>query len=129
MGDLFDAVHKLQEEWVEEGRREANAAQILDADALALGRRHGQRLGYELGWIEGVVATLLETQDHWPAKAVRTATLLAQRLAEFPLHDLENEEFSKRLDVLRGLLKKLGARARFDSRVPDILKGGKDLSF
>ena len=145
---------RVHDQWVEEGRQEAIASlDGTDEDALRLGLHHGSKLGYELAYMDGVIATLLALCDRKHAadtastdaaagaggsgsggvpcnsvklskRARATAVGLQDKLSRFPLDRPASEEFQKALDVLRAQFRLLCAQAK----MPDVhmwQNGGK----
>ena len=129
--DLLDAVSRVHNQWLEEGRKEAVASlDGTDEDALRLGLHHGSKLGYELAYMDGVAKTLLAlsnlnsgagTGDGRPKKqrlskrARATALGLQERLTQFPLDQPATEDFQKALDLLRAQFRMLCAQAKIPS--------------
>ena len=57
--DLSDAIDGLHETWMKEGHVEAvSGLEGSDIDAMKLGIHHGSQLGYELGYMRGVIEIL-----------------------------------------------------------------------
>lgn len=76
--DLLDAVSRVHDQWIEEGRQEAIASlDGTDEDALRLGLHHGSKLGYELAYMDGVIATLLALCDIKHAAGTASTALTA----------------------------------------------------
>ena len=134
--DLTDAVSRIHDQWVEEGRREAvSSLNGTDEDALRLGLHHGSKLGYELAYVDGVASALLSLGTpnhsqhssnglHLSSRAKSTAERLLEKLANFPIDRPASEDFQKTLDVIRGQFRLLCAQAK----VPDVhlwQSGGK----
>ena len=59
--DIFDSVLNLESTFIQKGRAEANSdKKSVDLDAYDTGKRYGEEIGYELGFISGVVSVLEE---------------------------------------------------------------------
>ena len=116
--ELFDAVSRVHDTWVDEGRREAVIGlEDTDEDAERLGLHHGSRLGYELSYIEGVIVVLerLCGTGGWPPLSKRgqdTAASLRGKLAAFPLDKPASNDFQVQLDTIRADFRKLCAQAK-----------------
>jgi hypothetical protein len=116
--DFADAVDGLHAHWVEEGHSEAVAGlEGTDVDAMKLGIHHGTQLGYELGYMRGVVTMLLSSdassvEMKLSKRCQDTVARVKMQLGSFPLDEPASENFQLRLDQLRADFRKCCSQSK-----------------
>ena len=107
---IFDSVLNLESTFIQKGRAEANSdKKSVDLDAYDTGKRYGEEIGYELGFISGVVSVLeeramVEEHSSTPARqerALRTIHILKQNIRSLPLENPDDPSFTERLNDIR----------------------------
>ena len=115
--DFSDAVDGLHADWVQEGHSEAVAGlEGTDIDAMKLGIHHGTQLGYELGYMKGVVSLLSSDLNIVELKLSKrcqdTVSRVQLQLASFPLDEPASEKFQLHLDQLRAAFRKCCSQSK-----------------
>ena len=115
--DFSDAVDGLHADWVQEGHSEAVAGlEGTDIDAMKLGIHHGTQLGYELGYMKGVVSLLSNDSNIVELKLSKrcqdTVLRVQLQLASFPLDEPASEKFQLHLDQLRAAFRKCCSQSK-----------------
>jgi len=124
MGDLFDSVLDLEDNFIEEGRASGRRAaeQRGYEDGLGIGESKGGQLGEELGYYSGCVAAWRALFVLDPAlsgakneRAVRTLEQLDELLKAFPV-DPTNESLFDALESIRSKFKQLASLLKVKQR-------------
>jgi hypothetical protein len=111
--DLSDAVDGLHAGWVQEGHREAvDGLEGTDVDAMRLGIHHGTQLGYELGYMQGVLGVLLPSNRQLSERCHETLVQVSKQLETFPVNQPASASFQRCLDKLRADFRKCCSQSK-----------------
>lgn len=126
--DIFDDIVMLEQQWFREGHQSAELANgggerkrgRPDEDAFRTGVAHGGRLGFELGFMQGVAAAL-QCAELFPEhgdQVTSSLNKLTAQLNRIEVYSPGDESFVDDVDISRGLFLKACARARVRARLP-----------
>ena len=111
--DISDAIDGLHASWIEEGHKEAvSGLEGTDIEAMKLGIHHGTQLGYELGYMKGVLDILSSSSaPQFSQRCLATIKSVTMQLVSFSIAPT-SDQFQVSLDRIRADFRKCCSQSK-----------------